>query len=82
MLGGRQVHTLIGHTKWVWSVAFSPNGNHVVSGSHDTVVKIWDTKTGVEVRSFVGVRCRRRGGQVSVRMFPTGFDPSEGVPGE
>ena len=55
-MGGRQVHTLIGHTRDVNSVAFSPNGNRVVSGSDDKLVKIWDTETGVEVSSFVGVR--------------------------
>ena len=56
MLGGRQVHTLTGHSDNVWSVAFSPSGNRIVSGSDDNLVKIWDTETGVEVSSFVGVR--------------------------
>ena len=56
MVGGRQVHTLIGHTAEVWSVGFSPNQNRVVSGSADDLVKIWDTETGVEVSSLVGVR--------------------------
>ena len=37
----------------VKSVAFSPNGNCVVSGSNDNPVKIWDTETGAEVSSFV-----------------------------
>ena len=51
MAGGRQVHTLIGHTDEVNSVAFSPKGNRVVSGSDDNSVKIWDTETGAEVSS-------------------------------
>jgi WD40 repeat protein len=45
------VHTLTGHSRAVVSVAFSPNGNLVVSGSHDDLVKIWDTQTGVQVSS-------------------------------
>ena len=56
MVGGRQVHTLIGHTGEVNSVAFSPNGKRVVSGSGDDFVKIWDTKTGAEVSNFVELR--------------------------
>ena len=61
-VGGLQVHTLTGHSPMVWSlfgyrvVAFSPNGNRVVSGSYDNFVKIWDTDTGAEVSNFVGVR--------------------------
>jgi len=43
-----------GHSHPVLSVAFSPDGNHFVSAS-DNLVKIWDTKTGAEVRIFVGL---------------------------
>ena len=50
------MHTLTGHSDPVLVVAFSPNGNRVVSGSRDSLVKIWNTKTGAEVGSFVGVR--------------------------
>ena len=53
------MHTLTGHSGGVSKVAFSRDGNlvtSVASGSSDKLVKIWDTKTGAEVRSFVGVR--------------------------
>ena len=53
MVGGWQVHTLIGHSNAVNSVAFSPNGNRVVSGSDDYLVKIWDVETGAGVRAFL-----------------------------
>ena len=56
MVGGRQVHTLTGHLAHVYSVSFSRDGKRVVSGSDDRLVKIWDTETGAEVRSFVGMR--------------------------
>jgi len=51
-----QVHTLTGHSGSVFSVAFSPDGTRVVSGSSDKLVKIWDAATGAEVTSSVGVR--------------------------
>ena len=44
-----------GHTAAVVSVDFSPNGNRVVSGSRDNLVKIWDTNTGAEVIRFLGI---------------------------
>ena len=33
---------LLGHTFWVTSACFSPDGNYIVSGSYDKTVKIWD----------------------------------------
>ena len=50
-----QVFKLAGHSGPVDVVAFSPDGNRVVSGSHDNLVKIWNTETGAEVSSFVGL---------------------------
>ena len=55
MAGVRQVHTLTGHSGDVQTVAFSPNGNLVVSESEDNLVKIWNADTGALVSSFVGV---------------------------
>jgi WD40 repeat protein len=34
------------HTDAVSSVAFSPDGQYIASGSHDTTIKIWDAETG------------------------------------
>ena len=50
------MHSLTGHSRDVNVVAFSVDGKRVVSGSDDRLVKIWDTETGAEVRSFVGMR--------------------------
>jgi predicted NACHT family NTPase len=38
-------HILQGHTGWVSSIAFSPNGKILASGSGDSTVKIWDLLT-------------------------------------
>jgi WD40 repeat protein len=34
---------------WVSSVAYSPDGKHIVSGSYDNTVRIWGAATGEEV---------------------------------
>ena len=36
---------LEGHLDWVQSVAFSPDGKHIVSGSADHTIQLWDTQT-------------------------------------
>ena len=41
--------TLTGHSGSVSSVAYSPDGKHIASGSGDRTVKVWDAQTGKEV---------------------------------
>ena len=31
------------HCDYVWSVAFSPDGTKIVSGSADKTIKVWDS---------------------------------------
>ena len=38
----------------VWSIAFSPNGQLIISGGN--VARIWDAATAYEVSGFVRVR--------------------------
>ena len=47
------MRTLVGHASHVTSVAFAPDGKRVVSGSLDSLVKIWDTATGAEVQGYL-----------------------------
>ena len=36
------------------SVAFSPDGTRIVSGSHDYTVRVWDAASGAEVNNLRG----------------------------
>jgi WD40 repeat protein len=51
---GQEPLTLKGHTDEVRSVAFSPDGKRIVSGSIDKTVKVWDATTGKETLSLKG----------------------------
>jgi len=46
--------TIRGHTQPVASVAFSPDGKKIVSGSGDKTVKVWDALSGQEILTFKG----------------------------
>jgi WD40 repeat protein len=45
--------TFSGHSAPVVSVSFSPDGWQVLSGSYDGTIKLWDTATGREIRTFL-----------------------------
>ena len=51
---GSKIAVLSGHTGWVESLTFSPDGTSLVSGSDDTTVKLWDMQTGGVVKTFQG----------------------------
>ncbi|MFO1498988.1 MAG: serine/threonine-protein kinase [Verrucomicrobiota bacterium] len=68
-----QIHgelmALRGHSNWITSVAFSPDGRRLITGSLDTHVKVWDASSGKElltltspssIRSFALSRDGRR----------------------
>jgi WD40 repeat protein len=46
--------TLRGHARTVWSVAFSPDGQTLATGSGDHTVKLWDTATGRLTHTLAG----------------------------
>jgi eukaryotic-like serine/threonine-protein kinase len=48
------LHILRGHAGHVHKVTFSPDGRYLASGSWDSKVKIWDVKTGREIRELRG----------------------------
>ena len=50
---GALLRTLIGHTRAINSVAFSPDGTRVLTGSTNKTATLWDAETGQEIRTFL-----------------------------
>jgi len=51
---GIQTAILSGHTDYVKSLVFFPDGTLLVSGSYDKTIKLWDVQTGGIVKTFHG----------------------------
>ena len=51
---GKLLHILSGHTRFVYSVAFSPDGRVIVSGSGSVgkTLRLWDVNTGYLLHSL------------------------------
>jgi hypothetical protein len=46
--------TLTGHSSSVNSIAFSPDGRTIASGSDDNTIKLWDATSGSNIRTLTG----------------------------
>ena len=51
---GEVINTLTGHSGYVYSVSFSPDGSRIVSGSYDRTVRVWDAITGQVINTLTG----------------------------
>jgi hypothetical protein len=51
---GKQIAPLEGHTNWVLSAAFSPDGARIVTASFDNTARIWDAATGKQIAPLEG----------------------------
>ena len=50
----RNIATFKGHTDWVWSVTYSPDGKTLASGGRDKTVKLWDVNAKRNIATFKG----------------------------
>lgn len=50
----REVRSFTGHYERIASIAFSPDGTFLASGSADNTIKLWDVQTGDLIHTFSG----------------------------
>lgn len=53
-----QMEPLIGHSDWIRSLAFSPDGKTILSSSNDRTVRLWDVESGQLLHLLTGHRER------------------------
>ncbi|MEI1376896.1 WD40 repeat domain-containing protein, partial [Nostoc sp.] len=51
---GKEITTLTGHSSWVNSVVFSPDGKTLAFASRDNTIKLWNLHTGKEITTLTG----------------------------
>ncbi|MEL6945032.1 MAG: hypothetical protein AAFO82_20435, partial [Bacteroidota bacterium] len=50
----QQLTVQLGHSDYVRSVSYSPNGRFLASASNDKTIKIWETSSGKLIRTLKG----------------------------
>ena len=50
----KNIHPRFDHHYWVYSVAFSPDGNMLASGGDNGIFKLWDVATGASTATLSG----------------------------
>jgi hypothetical protein len=63
---GALLRTLEGHTGGVTSVAFSPDGSMIASGSGDGTIKLWRVSDGALLKTY---------DEETVNVYPVAFSP-------
>ena len=56
----------------VTCLAFSPDGRHALTGGSDGLLRLWDVRSGQEIRSFGGGWFKKKGRVNSVAFSPDG----------
>jgi WD40 repeat protein len=62
------LNTLRGHSRRAWTIAFSPDGQLLASGSDDQTIRLWNAHSGTCLVVLQG----HTGGVTSVRFSPNG----------
>jgi WD40 repeat protein len=76
-LANRSEQTLHGHALDVTSLAWSPDGSRLASGSLDQTIRLWDTATGQQLASFasgsgiLGLSWRADGRRLASADYPS-----------
>src|SRR5690606_407620 len=65
----RVIGELTGHTNWVLTLAFSPDGVRLASGGADSTIRVWDVAGG---QALGAPQRDHRGWVRSLRFSPTG----------
>src|SRR5262245_21325439 len=52
--GTQIIATFKGHTEPVYSVAFTPDGKYLATGSFDNTIKLWEVASGKEAKTYGG----------------------------
>ncbi|RKU21634.1 hypothetical protein C6499_21800 [Candidatus Poribacteria bacterium] len=66
------VTTLRGHSRKIHSVAFSPDGQRLVSGSDDWTFRLWDVQAGAHIATLEHIIGRNRSAVIEVAFSPDG----------
>lgn len=56
VVAGHIKHTLLGHTDEILSLAFTPDGSTIASGSRDKTIRLWDVDTGEQLHILTDPR--------------------------
>ncbi len=51
---GNTLFTYQGHSDWVWSLAWSPDGRRIASASGDQTAQVWDATSGDHLIRYTG----------------------------
>ena len=69
---GTRVHTFEGHIDSVFALAVTPDGQHIISGSRDCLVKVWSVASKSLLSTCAGHPQRDPGSVLAVAAMPDG----------